>query len=160
MKTNLILLLLVLLLSGITLKAQTKEDSLAIQKVCRDYVEGWVEGNIDRVANSMSEELVKRTIKMDQDGVCQIINMSASQIISWTNRNKEEEKVTRVKDYEPDKEFKLDISIYDISGNFASVKTAVSKYGFFDYCHLAKFDGEWKIFNALYGPLPPENTKY
>ena len=157
MKPNLILLLLILLLSGVTLKAQTKEDSLAIQKVCRDYVEGWVEGNIDRVANSMSEALVKRTIKMDQNGVCEIINMSASQIISWTRRNKEEDKVTNVKDLEPEKDFKLDIIIYDISGNFASAKTAISKYGFFDYCHLAKFNGEWKIFNALYGPLPQEN---
>jgi hypothetical protein len=157
MKPNLFLLLLVLLLSGITMQAQTKEDSLAIQKVCKDYTEGWAEGNIDRVANSLSEELVKRTIRMDQNGVYQIINMSASQLISWTKRNKEEGKVTSLKDLEPEKEFKPDIMIYDICGNFASAKIAISKYGFFDYCHLVKFNGEWKIFHALYGPLSQEN---
>ena len=153
---NFILLLFIILLSGVTLRAQTKEDSVAIEKICRDYVEGWVEGSIDRVANSMSEDLIKRTIKMDERGNCQIINMSAAHIISWTKRNKEENKVTSVRDLEPEKEFKLDIIIYDISGNFASAKTAISKYGFFDYCHLAKLNGEWKIFNALYGPLSQE----
>ena len=146
-----------LFISGMNLKAQTNEDSLAIQKACKDYTEGWYEGNIDRVSNSLSEELVKRTIRMDQNGVDQVINMSASQLISWTKSNREEGSVTRLKDLEPGKEFKPDIMIYDICGHFASVKIAIEKYGFFDYCHLVKLNGKWKIFHALYGPLPQEN---
>jgi hypothetical protein len=87
-------------------RAQTKEDSLAIKKVCRDYVEGWVEGKPGRVANSVSEKMLKRTIKMDMNDRCQIIHISAAQDISWTERNKEEGKVTRVRDREPEKELK------------------------------------------------------
>jgi hypothetical protein len=52
--------------------------------------------------------------------------------------------------------FKLSVFIYDISGNYALAKTVNTKYGFFDYCQLAKFNGEWKIFNVLWGWLPKE----
>jgi hypothetical protein len=144
-----------MLLLGLNLNSQTKEDSTAILKVCSDYVEGWAEGNIDRFANSISPELVKRTIAVDNNGLSYTIYMSASRLISWVQSIKEEG--IKLKDLEPGKELEPKIIIYDITGNFALVKTIVSKYGFFDYCQLAKFNGEWKIFNALYGPTPQKH---
>lgn len=63
---------------------------------------------------------------------------------------------TKMKDLKPNEEFRLDVFIYDITGENALVKTVASKYGFFDYCQLAKFNGEWKIFNVLWGYLPQE----
>jgi hypothetical protein len=45
-------------------------------------------------------------------------------------------------DLEPDKPFKLDVSVYDVTGDYALAKTVNTKYGFFDYCQLAKFNGE------------------
>jgi hypothetical protein len=57
-------------------------------------------------------------------------------------------------DLEPDKPFKLDVSVYDVTGDYALAKTVNTKYGFFDYCQLAKFNGEWKIINVLWGWLP------
>ena len=147
--------LLIFFVFSILTNAQTKEDILAIEKACRDYVEGWATGDIDRVSNAVSEELVKRTVAMDKNGFCFTINMSASQLKFATKRNGEEG--IRVKDLEPDKEFKLDVEIYDMTGNCALAKTVNTKYGFFDYCQLAKFNGEWKIFNVLYGWTPQEN---
>lgn len=155
MRKTLSTLLIFCVFSILTLNAQTKEDSLAIEKVCRDYVEGWATGDIARVSNAVSDELVKRTIAMDKSGFCFTINMSASQLKAATKRNGEEG--IRVNDLEPDKEFKLDVEIYDITGNCALAKTANTKYGFFDYCQLAKFNGEWKIFNVLYGWTPQDN---
>ena len=38
--------------------------------------------------------------------------------------------------------------------DYALVKTVTTKYGFFDYCQLARFNGEWKIINVLWGWLP------
>ena len=75
--------------------------------------------------------------------------MSASQLIYATKRNGKEG--VRIKDFEPNQNIKVNVIIYDITGNFAMAKTFNSKYGFFDYCQLAKFNGEWKIFNVLYG---------
>jgi len=57
-------------------------------------------------------------------------------------------------DQEPGKPYTPDIRICDITGDYALVKAVSAKYGFFDYCQLAKFNGEWQIINVLWGPLP------
>jgi len=156
MKKVKILILIVMLLPGVTANAQTKEDSLAIEKACRDYVEGWATGDMDRVARGVSPELVKRTVSKDKDGVSFTNNMSASLLLIVTKSNKEG---VKGKDLEPDKPFKLDVHILDVAGDFALVKTVNTKYGFFDYCQLAKFNGEWRIFNVLWSWLPKEKEK-
>lgn len=136
---------------GLSLNAQTKQDSVAIEMACRNYVEGWAEGNVERVTQGVSPELVKRTISRDKDGVNSISNMGASLLINASKMNKDGNKA---RDFEPDKNFKLDVFIYDITGDYALAKTVNTKYGFFDYCQLAKFNGEWKIINVLWGMLP------
>jgi hypothetical protein len=150
MKKVMILILIAVLFSGLTAKAQTKEDTMAIEKACRNYVEGWATGDMDRVAKGVSPELVKRTVSQDKEGMSFTNNMSASLLLIATKNNKEG---VKGRDLEPDKPFKLDVYIYDITGDYALVKTVNSKYGFFDYCQLARFNGEWKIFNVLWGFL-------
>lgn len=147
------LIVTVLLIAGLTGKTQTKDDSLAIEKACRNYVEGWATGDAARVAAGVSPELVKRTISQDKEGTSFTNNMSASLLIMITKTNKES---VKAKDLEPDKPFSLDVSIKDITGDYALIKTVTTKYGFFDYCQLAKFNGEWKIINVLWGVLPKE----
>ena len=153
MKKMMLLILLTVLYSGFNANAQTKEDSLAIEKACRNYVEGWATGDMDRVAKGVSPELVKRTVSLDKEGSSFTNNMSASLLLIVTKNNKEG---VKGKDLEPDKPFKLAVQICDITGDYALVKTVNTKYGFFDYCQLAKFNGEWKIFNVLWGWLPKE----
>ena len=153
MKKCTILILIAVLFYSIETNAQTKEDSLAIEKACRNYVEGWATGDMDRVAKGVSPELVKRTVSQDKEGASFSNNMSASLLLIVTKNNKEG---VKGKDLEPDKPFKLDVQIYDITGDYALAKTVNTKYGFFDYCQLAKFNGEWKIFNVLWGFLPKE----
>lgn len=140
-----------LLISSFKLTAQTKADSLAVEKACRDYVEGWAEGNVERVAQGVSPELTKRTVSQDKDGMSFTNDMSASLLLLVTKRNKEGVRST---DLEPEKPFKLDVYIYDITADFALAKTVNTKYGFFDYCQLAKVNGEWKVINVLWGWLP------
>lgn len=143
--------MLCLLFSTVTLHAQTPADSMAIEKACRDYVEGWAEGDAVRVALGVSPELVKRTIGKDQDGASYTSDMSASMLTAATKRNRGG---VVMRDLEPDKPFSLEVTIYDITGEFAQAKTVNTKYGFFDYCHLAKVNGEWKVINVLWGYLP------
>ena len=151
MKKGMISILFAVLFSGLNANAQTKEDSLAIEKACRNYVEGWATGDMDRVAKGVSPELVKRTVSQDKEGVSFTNNMSASLLLIATKGNKEG---VKGKDLEPDKPFRLNVHIFDITADYALVKTVNTKYGFFDYCQLAKFNGEWKIFNVLWGWLP------
>jgi len=133
------------------LNAQTKTDSLAVDKACRDYVEGWAEGNVERVEKAVSPELVKRTVGSDSEGINFIDDMSASLLKAATKRNKGG---VKIKDLEPGKPFKLDVTICDITGDYAMAKAVNTKYGFFDYCQLVKYNGEWKIVNVVWGWLP------
>jgi hypothetical protein len=151
MKISTIIIMLPLLLLKFNLSAQTKADSIAIEKACRDYVEGWLTGDLDRIAQGVSPELLKRTIGSDTEGSSYTSNMSASLLKISAKGNKGG---TKMKDLEPDKEFKLDVYIYDITGNYALVNAVNTKYGFFDYCQLAKFNNEWKIFNVMWDDLP------
>jgi hypothetical protein len=152
MKTR-ILILLAFTFYGLILNAQTKEDSLAVEKACRDYIEGWGTADVERVANGVSPELCKRTIGKDKDGLSYSSQMSASLLKFVTEMNKDG---IRVKDLKPDEKLNPEVIIYDITGDFANAKTVCTKYGFFDYCQLAKFEGEWKIFNVMYGFMPQE----
>lgn len=154
MKKTIFLSVLCLLLSSVTFYAQTPADSLAIEKACRDYVEGWAEGNAGRVAMGVSPELVKRTIGKDQDGASYTSDMSASMLTAATKRNRGG---VVMRDLEPDKPFSLEVTISDITGEYAMAKTANTKYGFFDYCQLAKVNGEWKVINVLWGYLPSQH---
>lgn len=43
--------------------------------------------------------------------------------------------------------------------DYAMARASNTKYGFFDYCQLARFNGEWKIINVLWGWLPRPATK-
>lgn len=155
MKRTFLLALILTYSLGSNLFAQTKQDSLAIEKTCRDYVEGWAEGNTDRVAQGVSPELVKRTISQGQDGISFIANMGTGLLLSASARNKDGNKA---KDLEPGKQFKLDVFIYDITGDYALAKTVNTKYGFFDFCQLAKMNGEWKIINVLWGMIPQQSN--
>jgi len=152
MKTR-ILILLALIFFGFTLSAQTMKDSLAVENACRDYIEGWGTADVERVAKGVSSELCKRTVGKDKDGLSYTNQMSASLLKLVTKMNKEG---MRVKDLTPDEKLNPEVIIYDITGDFATAKTVCTKYGFFDYCQLAKFDGEWKIFNVMYGFMPQE----
>jgi hypothetical protein len=153
MKIIKIVILTAVLFSGTTALAQApaKSDSLAIETACRNYVEGWATGDMERVAKGVSPELVKRTVSQDKEGQSFTNNMGTSLLLVATKMNKEG---VKGKDLEPDKPFKLDVHICDISGDYALAKTVNTKYGFFDYCQLAKFNGEWKIMNVLWGWLP------
>ena len=144
---------LLLLLSVIILQAQSNKDSLAIEKTVRDYVEGWQAADAERVKNAVSSELKKRIVIKGKEDHYFVSDMGASLLVYASARNKDG---IRVEDKQPSEDFKLNVVILDISGNNSSVKAWNTKYGFFDYCHLAKFGDDWKIVNVLWDYLPEE----
>lgn len=142
---------ILLFLSVTILQSQTLQDSLAIEKAVRDYVEGWEAADTERVQNAVSPELKKRIVIKDAEGNYFISDMGASLLVYATSKNKDG---IRSPDRTPDEAFKLYVDILDISGNAASAKGWNPKYGFVDYCHLARFGDEWKIVNVLWDWLP------
>lgn len=121
--------------------SQTREDSLAIKNCALNYIEGFYEGNAERMEKALHPELAKRIVRTDPQSSRQRLDqMSALTLINIT-------KAGGGKSIPLDQRV-LEFKILDITGNNASVKTVAK--GFFDYIHLAKWAGEWKIVNVLW----------
>lgn len=151
MKRKTLFILLLFSFTLYTTYAQNDNDSLSIVNICRNYIEGWKDGDLEKISSAVSPELVKRTVMVDMEGNSYSSGMSYSLFKSFARSGRSG---IQMKDFLPEEEFRFDVIIYDITGDFAITKTIVPKYGFFDYCQLARFNGEWKIFNILWGWIP------
>ncbi|MFA7229544.1 MAG: nuclear transport factor 2 family protein [Melioribacteraceae bacterium] len=90
---------------------------------------------------ALHPELAKRNIRTDpQSGRQRFDQMSALTLINIT-------KAGGGKSIPADKRI-FEFKILDITGSHASVKTTAT--GFFDYIHLSKWNGEWRIVNVLW----------
>jgi len=123
------------------LDAQRAEDSLSIKQTAMNYIYGFYEGNAERIEKALHPELAKRIIRADpQSGRQRLDQMSALTLIKITEAG-------GGKSIPKDQQI-FEFKILDITGNTASVRTVAK--GFFDYIHMAKWNGEWKIVNVLW----------
>ena len=123
-----------------SLHAQTAADSAAIKKAALDYVEGWYEGNAERMERALHPELAKRIVRTDQNNRSRLEQMSAMTLVLGVKRGGGTDT--------PLAQQQKDVFILDIFQNTASAKAVMS--GWIDYLHLAKWNGEWKIVNVLW----------
>lgn len=124
--------------------AQTAADSAGIRRTALDYIEGWYEGNADRMARAVHGELAKRIVVRDPKRPHEFVGqMGATALIEGTRAGggtKTEPK-------------RKELTILDISyGKAASVKVVATDW--VDYLHEAKVDGQWKIINVLWERTP------
>jgi len=121
------------------------EDEAAIRKAALDYVEGWYEGNGDRMQAAVHPSLAKRIARTDAaTGKTQLQELSAEQLVKYT-RDGGGKKT-------PPAEQVKDVKILDIFQNAATVRAEMA--GWVDYMHLAKVDGQWRIVNVLWATKP------
>ena len=138
-------LYLIPLLCAAGAQAQTPADSAAIRATALDYVEGWYEGNPDRMGRALHPELVKRIVVTDTaSGKSVLQNMGASALVNGTRRG-------WGKSTPKDKQEK-EVRILDIFGGAASVRSTMADW--IDYMQLAKVDGRWVIVNVLWENKP------
>ncbi len=138
-------LLLALLAAPAAVHAQTAADSSAIRATALDYVEGWYEGNPERMGRALHPELVKRIVVSDNATKRSVLqSMGASSLVNGTRHGygKETPKDRRQKE----------VTILDIFGNAASVKAVMADW--IDYMQMAKVDGQWVIVNVLWERKP------
>ena len=135
----------VLLVLGSQANAQSAADATAIKQTALDYIEGWYEGNAERMERALHPELAKRIVRTNQEGNSRLDQMSALTLVQGTRRGGG--KTT------PKEKQQKDVTILDIYGNAASIKIVASDW--IDYAHVAKFSGRWVIVNVLW-ELKPE----
>jgi hypothetical protein len=149
---NIILILAIIFITGIfTAHAQTTPsdaDKAGITAAALDYIEGWYEGNPERMERALHPDLAKRIVFSNPEGRSRLDQMSAMSLVQGVKRG-------GGKDTPKEKQQK-DVTILDIYGNAASVKVVASDW--IDYLHIAKFNGRWVIVNVLW-ELKPKSPK-
>ena len=133
-------------LGGSRLTAQTAADSNGIRAAALDYIEGYYEGNGERMERALHPELAKRIVRTNDQGRSQLGQMSAMTLVMGTRQGGGKDT--------PVAEQRKDVKILDIYRNAASARIDAS--GWVDYLHLAKWNGRWVIVNVLWELHPPK----
>lgn len=120
-------------------------DTAAIKAAALDYIEGWYEGNAERMERSLHPDLAKRIVRTNaQTSASRLDQMSAMTLV---------QSVRKAYGTKTPKEKQLkDVTILDVFENAASVKVVASDW--VDYMHIAKSNGRWVIINVLWEMNP------
>src|SRR5215212_1680513 len=110
-------------------------DETAIRQTALDYMEGWYEGNTERMERAVHPELAKRIVHTNPEGHSSLNQMGAMRLVQGTRHGGGKET--------PKEKQQRDVIILDVFENAASVKAVMSDW--IDYMHLAKFNGRWVI---------------
>lgn len=115
----------------------------AVIMMAMNYVEGWYEGNAERMDRALHSELSKRGIQpFRPTGGVLLSFASKSNMVEYTKAG-----VGKL----PAAERNITVEVLDIHGPMATVKVASAK--FVDYLQVAKIDGSWTIVNVLWVPV-------
>jgi hypothetical protein len=146
-----VLALLALMLGSAVARAQNSSasasptDAAAIKQTALDYIEGWYEGNAERMERALHPELAKRIVETNpQTGRSRLSQMSAMTLVQGTRAGGG----TKT----PKEKQQKDVTILDVFERAASVKIVASDW--IDYLHMAKSNGRWVIVNVLWELKP------
>jgi putative lumazine-binding protein len=129
--------------------AVSPADAAAIKQTALDYIEGWYEGNAERMERSLHPELAKRIVitdpatgksKLDQMGAMTLVQRTRSAIGTKTPKDQQQK----------------DVVILDVFENVASVRVTATDW--IDYLHMARFNGRWVIVNVLWELKPTKKS--
>jgi hypothetical protein len=146
-----LLFFLLLFVSSSNTQAQTSPanvsaaDAAAIKQTALDYIEGYYEGNAERMERALHPDLAKRIVRTDaKSGRSGLGQMSAMTLVQATRAGGGKNT--------PKEQQQKDVTILDVFENAASVKIVASDW--VDYLHIAKSNGHWVIVNVLWELKP------
>jgi putative lumazine-binding protein len=145
---RLLVSIVIVLSSVVYASAQTPaSDAEAIKQTALDYIEGWYEGNAERMERALHPELAKRIVRTDpKSGRSNLGQMGAMTLVTYTRSGGGKQT--------PKEKQQKDVTILDVFGNAASVKVVASDW--IDYLHMAKWNGRWVIVNVLWEMKPEQ----
>ncbi|MFN7944108.1 MAG: nuclear transport factor 2 family protein [Blastocatellia bacterium] len=122
-----------------------QSDEAAIRQTALDYIEGWYEGNAERMERALHPELAKRIVQTNPaNGRSGLGQQSAMTLVQNTR--------SRAGRPTPKEQQQKDVTILDVYEGAASAKIVASDW--IDYLHLAKWNGRWVIVNVLWEMKP------
>jgi hypothetical protein len=144
MKRTLITVICIMFLAVVSNAHGQSANDAAIKQTALDYIEGWYEGNAERMERALHPELAKRIVRSNPQGNSRLDQMSAMSLVLGTRRGGGKST--------PAEKQQKDVTILDVFENAASVKVVASEW--VDYLHMAKFNGKWVIVNVLWELKP------
>ena len=126
----------------------TEEDLAAIEQVALDYTLGFYEIDGEKVQGTCHSDLSKRSLEREAEGGFDFLSR-----ITWEEIRLLGNTFNRHFGFSPETARK-DVEIYYTDAHQAAAKLTGASW--FDYLHLMKVNGEWKIVNIIYEPLPRE----
>jgi len=129
-----------------TAQAQTAADSAAIRAAALDYIDGYWEGNGERMERALHPELAKRIVRTTPTGRSVIEQMSAATLIGYT-------RLGGGRNTPADRQRK-DVRILDIFEGAATARVDAADW--VDYLQLARWSGQWRIVNVLWELRPQQ----
>ena len=123
------------------IRAQSAADSAAIRATALDYIDGWWEGNAERMERAVHPDLAKRIVNTNERGRSVLQHQSAMTLVQSTRRGGGRDEI-------PAAQRRSDVRILDIFGSTASVRVDAGPW--VDYMHLARWNGRWVIVNVLW----------
>jgi hypothetical protein len=127
-------------MTGRHLMTTVGPDEEAVALVVFDYVEGWFDGDADRMRRALHPELVKRCRGIEGDDPDALETLSAAEMVEATA-----EGIGRSEDA-PDR--RIEIRIDECDGGIASVRCRCHRY--VDLLQLIEMPEGWKIVNATW----------
>jgi hypothetical protein len=122
-----------------------EKDIEAIRQTALNYIDGWYEGNAERMHSSLHPDLAKRIVRTIPPTSRSVVeHMSAASLVEGTRVGYGKKT--------PVENRRSEVAILDVFENAASVRVDATDW--IDYLHVAKCNGEWKIINVLWEMRP------
>ena len=121
--------------------AYAEKTNEAIEQTALDYIEGWYEGNAERMERALHPNLAKRAVRTDpKTGKAALIDLTKEMMVNFTEKG-------GGKDIPADKR-QIKVTILDVLEDTASVR--IDSVKFTDYLHIVKWEGRWVILNVVW----------
>ena len=122
----------------------TADDVASIERAATDYIEAWLTGDADRMADCLHPDLTKRSIENDAiSGRPSVDAMTHRDMVEATRAGRG---MQLPRGYE--------VTIEDTFRNIATARVDSARY--VDYLHIARFEDRWRIVSVLWEPQERE----
>jgi hypothetical protein len=121
--------------TGVVSGRVSQNESAEITSCVANYCDGWLTADAGRMEAALHPELVKRAVESSR-----LITLSADDMVEGTREGGGSDAGADQRNWT--------IEALDVRGGVASA--VVVSYFYVDYLHLGRFDGTWRIVNALW----------
>ena len=132
-----------------SLSQERKEAMAEARQAALDYIEGWYDGNVERVESVLHPEFVRRIAAITVAGDDFFLHENREDFLARTRRGGD--------NAVPKEEREIRVIPLNTARTMASVRVDSAYY--IEYLSLTKLRGQWKILNILWENVPNDKKE-